>query len=99
MTQTLFSLRWPATTLNLFKVLGELVSFGVIPVTDAVQYVFQFEETPPFNEQWETMGVETGNMIVNLGFFFLILAFCYCMTALASFMGYVCRCRNLRPKL
>jgi len=36
MTQTLFSLRWPAITLDLFKALMTLVSFGVIPVTDAV---------------------------------------------------------------
>jgi len=50
-----------------------IANFDVVPTDDIFEVLFNFTETPPYTTNMVYMGMETHNMISNLGTMFLFV--------------------------
>ena len=69
-------INFPANVNYFYSVMNPFVTFDVLPPEWSTKLVFNFNEGPdePFNEQLETIGFETSNLILNLGSLSVALA-------------------------
>ena len=70
---TLFNIVFPDNALFLFKMIATITRFNLIPMDQFINKMFSFEESKSINENFDTMGYETCNLLQNLDTILLFL--------------------------
>ena len=76
MLTVLFSVKMPETCYETLKYIMQMTNLDTIDTTSALNYMFHFRETDPFNKTFNDAGYNTTNFFIESGaLFFLVCIF------------------------
>jgi len=80
----LFNLNFPANVFRFLKVVNDVASFELIPASNIQERVWNFKGEEPQNKNFEVMGYETKNSILNMGSMYVLLLFSLLMALVVA---------------
>lgn len=70
---TLFNVSFPENALFFFKLIAQITRFNLIPMDQLINNWFTFSESVVINDNFETMGYSSCNILQNLDTILLFL--------------------------
>jgi hypothetical protein len=72
-TMSLINIAFPSTANAFFNAAILFANMDVMSGEKLYEIIFNFKETDPFNEKFETMDIGSKNLIMNSGSFFILI--------------------------
>ena len=88
---TLVNVQLAANAQIFFANLLSVVAFELFDVSDQIYYTLALDETEAFNNNFESLGYETMQFAVNMGFSFFILVLGPFILLLCTLLMYITR--------
>jgi len=88
----LIDVKLPATATLLNGPLMEIATFDLLPTDEIYPIIFNLdlEQEEPLNDQWASVGFDTGNFIMNMGSIFLAFLYLFLSFAILGMTSFTC---------